>query len=400
MNELIKYFNKNYGKEYGKVSYPRTTIQIYRVYQAIKSYGIDDERLISLLHDIKLPKPKTIEEKELYADCLYNIDDSEIKNQLSNITGRMQDPNPFNLFVDNTCEKKWESNKYVYKSRISEEFKNSIANNENLSGKLFFAKVNLKYNSVNEETYSFEGKMRYVPDDVSSFILYANEIPSELDNAYICVSLSEDIATLTFHFSKKHSAIIFSDVLDGKIEIIIMNDIIDTNNILFKNSPIIEGNISMGRAKNSEAGSYSVALGSNVKASGNYSFAEGVGTEAMSMAAHAEGSNTKACSAYSHAEGWFTVATTPYQHAQGKYNIEDYTNEYAHVVGNGTKDKRSNAHTLDWEGNAWYAGDVYVKGDNQDNGKKLLSTSDIYFNENGELVVTINGVTKTFTPKA
>lgn len=53
-----------------------------------------------------------------------------------------------------------------------------------------------------------------------------------------------------------------------------------------------------------------------------------------------------------------------------------------------------------WKGNAWFAGDVYVKGDNQDNGKKLLSTSDIYFNENGELVVTINGVTKTFTPKA
>ena len=52
------------------------------------------------------------------------------------------------------------------------------------------------------------------------------------------------------------------------------------------------------------------------------------------------------------------------------------------------------------KGNAWFAGDVYVKGDNQDNGKKLLSTSDIYFNENGELVVTINGVTKTFTPKA
>lgn len=83
MNELIKYFNENYGKDYGKISYPRTTIQIYRAYQAIKSYGIDDEKLISLLHNIKLPKPKTIEEKELYADCLYNIDDSEIKEKLN-----------------------------------------------------------------------------------------------------------------------------------------------------------------------------------------------------------------------------------------------------------------------------------------------------------------------------
>lgn len=33
--------------------------------------------------------------------------------------------------------------------------------------------------------------------------------------------------------------------------------------------------------------------------------------------------------------------------------------EYAHIVGNGTSDTdRSNAHTLDWNGNAWYAGTV------------------------------------------
>ena len=32
---------------------------------------------------------------------------------------------------------------------------------------------------------------------------------------------------------------------------------------------------------------------------------------------------------------------------------------YAHIVGNGTaEDARSNAHTLDWSGNAWFAGKV------------------------------------------
>jgi hypothetical protein len=36
--------------------------------------------------------------------------------------------------------------------------------------------------------------------------------------------------------------------------------------------------------------------------------------------------------------------------------------EFIHVVGNGTSDiDRSNAHTLDWEGNAWYAGSVEGK---------------------------------------
>ena len=36
--------------------------------------------------------------------------------------------------------------------------------------------------------------------------------------------------------------------------------------------------------------------------------------------------------------------------------------EFVHVVGNGTSNtNRSNAHTLDWEGNAWYAGSVEGK---------------------------------------
>ncbi len=88
MNELIKYFNTNYEKEYGKIAYPRTTIQIYRTYQAIKSYGIKDEELVKLLHNVKLPNPKSIEEKELYADCLYNKDDSEIEIDTSNLVSK------------------------------------------------------------------------------------------------------------------------------------------------------------------------------------------------------------------------------------------------------------------------------------------------------------------------
>lgn len=56
--------------------------------------------------------------------------------------------------------------------------------------------------------------------------------------------------------------------------------------------------------------------------------------------------------------------------------------EYAHIVGNGiSEDTRSNAHTLDWNGNAWFAGDVYVKstsGKNRDNGSlRLVTTEDL-----------------------
>ena len=49
--------------------------------------------------------------------------------------------------------------------------------------------------------------------------------------------------------------------------------------------------------------------------------------------------------------------------AQGKYNIleisDDSVGTYAHIVGNGTSNtSRSNAYTLDWQGNGTFAGTV------------------------------------------
>lgn len=58
-----------------------------------------------------------------------------------------------------------------------------------------------------------------------------------------------------------------------------------------------------------------------------------------------------------------------------KHNIRKYTSSiisykdaaYLHVVGNGSSDtERSNAHTLDWSGNAWYAGKILVGGTGRD----------------------------------
>ena len=65
----------------------------------------------------------------------------------------------------------------------------------------------------------------------------------------------------------------------------------------------------------------------------------------------------------SHAEGYRTIASGQYQHVQGKNNIEDTESKYAHIVGNGSSMyKKSNAHTLDWNGNAWYAGKLSQDG--------------------------------------
>jgi len=128
-------------------------------------------------------------------------------------------------------------------------------------------------------------------------------------------------------------------------------------------------------------GYYTTASGDNSHAEGYYtqakgasSHTEGYGTQALNGDSHAEGNMTVASGYRSHAEGYLTKAASTDQHVQGKANIEDSAGKYAHIVGNGTSDTdRSNAHTLDWDGNAWFAGDVYVGGDGQDDGAIVLT---------------------------
>jgi hypothetical protein len=82
-------------------------------------------------------------------------------------------------------------------------------------------------------------------------------------------------------------------------------------------------------------------------------------SHATGRVSHAEGTNTEATGDYSHAQNNYTVAASADQTAMGRYNARDANGTYALIVGNGTgEDNRSNAHTLDWQGNAVYAGDV------------------------------------------
>lgn len=128
------------------------------------------------------------------------------------------------------------------------------------------------------------------------------------------------------------------------------------------------------------SGSYSHAEGSGTTASDMFSHAEGRGTTASGESSHAEGVHATASGYYSHAEGVNTKASSNSQHVQGKYNIEDSLETYADIIGNGIYEtKRSNASTVDWSGNAWYAGDVYVgstSGTNKDEGSKKLATEE------------------------
>jgi len=118
--------------------------------------------------------------------------------------------------------------------------------------------------------------------------------------------------------------------------------------------------------------------GQNTLALSDGSHAEGYETISQGSGSHSEGYHTQANKIATHAEGYGTIADGNYQHTQGKYNSIESADNYAHIVGNGASDtERSNAHTLDWDGNAWYSGNVYVGGTSKSDAIKLVSSLEL-----------------------
>lgn len=132
---------------------------------------------------------------------------------------------------------------------------------------------------------------------------------------------------------------------------------------------------------------------------GKGAHAEGTLNTANGENAHAEGYRNIASGTYSHVEGYDNEASGHATHVQGKFNVvqsvtgPNYLGKYCHIVGNGTSDTaRSNAHTLDWDGNAWFAGDVYIGGTAMDSGAKKLATEvPVSATDNGKVLSVVNG---------
>lgn len=205
---------------------------------------------------------------------------------------------------------------------------------------------------------------------------------------------------------------------------------------------VLTTNLSRGRKANTTSGGASIAFGDNVEASGVCSQAFGFSTTASGPYSHSEGHYTEAVEQDSHAEGSYTKAEVPSSHVSGKCNYvlnitkyaknthydqgdfvsrmvqtgtateyhiykckESYTSgsswngnkwddvtdqyNYAEVVGNGTINNRSNARTLDFNGNERLMGDLYI-GCNPDGtgGTKLENT---VFATDNEVQAIISG---------
>ena len=190
-----------------------------------------------------------------------------------------------------------------------------------------------------------------------------------------------------------------------------LSDLIpDVSTKMDKNNPTGTGSVSFNRKAETTVGNYSVAEGVNATASGlashaegqsttasgNQSHAEGIDTVASGVGSHAENAGTIASGEYSHAEGTTTTASGTYSHAEGaatiasgesshaegrntsatrrsqhvfgEYNVTDAAGSgatrgnYVEIVGNGDSNARSNARTLDWQGNEVLAGDLTING--------------------------------------
>ena len=138
-------------------------------------------------------------------------------------------------------------------------------------------------------------------------------------------------------------------------------------------NPTASGNNSTALgASNTASGNYTFAGGYSSTASGNYSHAEGNGTLATQAGAFSCGRATKADGDTSFSMGVGTIANHQAQKVFGTYNIADTSSaqatskgNYIEIVGNGTGDaaaNRSNARTLDWNGNETLAGDLTYNG--------------------------------------
>lgn len=143
-----------------------------------------------------------------------------------------------------------------------------------------------------------------------------------------------------------------------------------------------EGILTMATGENSHAegskceaiGDSSHAEGVQTKASGLWSHAEGSQTRANGPGSHAEGTGSWATGSGSHAEGYDTKAAGEYQHVQGKHNVVDEVNKFADIVGNGADIlTKSNAYALDWNGNLYLKGGVYVNCNADSTGGTKLS---------------------------
>ena len=297
----------------------------------------------------------------------------------------------------------------VSKDEVNEYFNSTVEVNEVSS------RLTLSYIVETEVVFDMKNKkysLQYGENEYNFNVI--RDISSSDNNKILICDIAEDLFVyirpnidINGEISENKSCIQVSDLLENDIIIKeidyrfldngFLNPDVEINNSLtigkrYYETPIGDNSFTNGYL-NVASGLNSCAQGEQNQATGENSIASGYYSAAIGYASHAEGGYTEARGEWTHTEGYNTIVGENCfcQHVQGKYNIEDTEGKYAHIVGNGDQSadtnwelKRSNAHTLDWEGNAWFAGDMYVGGTGQDDENAIKvspETEDETFNK-------------------
>lgn len=154
--------------------------------------------------------------------------------------------------------------------------------------------------------------------------------------------------------------------------------------------------INLGRKANTRIGAKSVAFGEDNEVDGESNYSEGKYNKVSGKGNHAEGGWNEINYGFwchvegmdnlvsgnrSHAGGHYTIASGDDQYVLGRYNVEDKHSQYAVIVGGGDDDTRTrkNIHTLNWYGDAYYAGDVKTRAGSSLNSIGTAESVDIDF---------------------
>lgn len=161
--------------------------------------------------------------------------------------------------------------------------------------------------------------------------------------------------------------------------------------------------VTAGQKSGTTLGTKATAEGNNTTASGAASHAGGFSTTASGAYSYAGGYASQASGQSSHAQGLYTVANHRAQTVLGEYNVADPSTAaatargtYAEIVGNGTANNdRSNARTLDWDGNEVLAGKLTIGSDPVDDmdvvPKKMLDAVAITDTASGSIASFSDG---------
>ena len=235
-----------------------------------------------------------------------------------------------------------------YQNTITSNSSNSFLigknNTTDSSSTYILGTSNIVNNKNSTNNYIIGSSNNATRSNYSTIIGFENLVHSEKTSNYSVIFGSDN------SFSGNYSFIIgkSNTTIDANYSIALgqNNTISRYDGIGIGSTNNIDGQYSSG------IGYHNIVSGDNSEAIGNDNTINGVRSSSI-------GSYNLVSSDNSVANGTNLLVSSDYSVVQGKFNVEDNSDQYLYILGNGSStNSRSNALTIDFSGNAIYSGDV------------------------------------------